>query len=300
MATARARGDAPVDISSSRLGYYRPVSTTTGRTLSLAHLTVLDTTPPQLATVAAAAGFRTVGIRLTATPSVGVPPYDVLHDGPMLRETLGRLADTGVSVLDTEFLRFEPEHPVGIPEGFLEVSARLGARHVLVMSAEPEEARTLERFGELCDRAAPYGLTVGLEFAVYTGVRTLAHAADVVARSKRPNASIVIDALHFSRSGGLPAHVAQVDPSLLRYAQICDAGPDVPAPTDTPTLIREARTGRLLPGQGVLPLKALVAALPAHVPLAIEAPCWATAELPAHERARRAYQALTSLTGAET
>jgi len=30
-------------------------------------------------------------------------------------------------VLDTEFLRFEPEHPVAIPEGFLEVSARLGA-----------------------------------------------------------------------------------------------------------------------------------------------------------------------------
>ena len=65
--------------------------------------------------MAAAAGFRTIGIRLTATPSVGVPPYDVLHEGPMLRETLLRLADTGVTVLDTEFLRFEPEHPVASP-----------------------------------------------------------------------------------------------------------------------------------------------------------------------------------------
>ena len=127
-------------------------------------------TPPELVTVAAEAGFRTVGIRLTATPSVGVPPYDILREGPLLRETLRRLADTGVSVLDTEFLRFEPEHPVGIPEGFLEVSARLGARHVLVMSAEPEESRTLERFGELCDRAAAYGLQVGLEFAIYMGL----------------------------------------------------------------------------------------------------------------------------------
>ena len=170
--------------------------------ISLAHLTVLDTTPPELVSVAAAAGFRTIGIRLTATPSVGVPPYDMLHEGPLLRETLRRLADTGVSVLDTEFLRFEPDQPVGVPEGFLEVSARLGARHVLVMSAEPEEARTLERFGELCDRAAQYGLQVGLEFAVYTGVRTLAHAAEVVARSGAPNASVLIDALHFSRSAG--------------------------------------------------------------------------------------------------
>ena len=259
---------------------------------------MLDTTPPELVSVAAAAGFRTVGIRLTATASVGVPPYDMLREGPMLRETLARLADTGVSVLDTEFLRFEPEHPVGVPDGFLEVSARLGARHVLVMSAELEEARTLERFGELCEGAASYGLSVGLEFAIYTGVRTLAHAADMVARSKRANASVLIDALHFSRSGGLPAQVATVDPSLLRYAQICDAGPDMPTPTDTPALIREARTGRLLPGEGVLPLKELVAALPADVPLAIEAPCRATAELPALERAQRAYRALTALVGA--
>ena len=196
---------------------------TTARPISLAHLTVLDTTPPELVTVAAAAGFRTIGIRLTATPSVGIPPYDILHDGPLLRETLLRLTDTGVSVLDTEFLRFEPEHPIGIPEGFLEVSARLGAKHVLVMSAEPEEARTIERFGDLCDRAAQYGLHVGLEFAIYTGVRTLADAVRVVAQSRRANASVVMDALHFSRSGGLPAHVAQVDPSLFRYAQICDA-----------------------------------------------------------------------------
>ncbi|MEX2224375.1 MAG: TIM barrel protein, partial [Candidatus Rokuibacteriota bacterium] len=257
------------------------------RPISLAHLTVLDTTPPELVTVAAAAGFRTVGIRLTATPSVGVPPYDILPEGPMLRETLLRMADTGVSVLDTEFLRFEPEHPVGIPEGFLEVSARLGAKHVLVMSAEPDETRTIERFGELCDRAARYGLHVGLEFAVYTGVRTLAHAAQMVARSKRANVSVVVDALHFSRSGGVPADIGCVDPSLFRYGQICDASADVPEPHDTPNLIREARTGRLLPGEGVLPLRELVAALPAGLPLAIEAPSRAPAGQPAGARARR-------------
>ncbi|MET0850752.1 MAG: TIM barrel protein [Candidatus Rokuibacteriota bacterium] len=269
--------------------------TPNGRLLSLAHLTVLDTTPPELVSVAAAAGFPSVGIRLTATPSVGVPPYDMLHEGPLLRETRERMADTGVTVLDTEFLRFEPDQPVAIPEGFLEVSARLGARHALVMSAEPDEARTLERFCDLCDRAAPYGLSVGLEFAVYTGVRTLAHAAELVRRSGRANTSVLIDALHFSRSGGWPAHVAAAPPALFRYAQLCDAAPDMPARHDTPALIREARTGRLLPGEGALPLADLVAALPADLPLAIEAPCRATAELPAVERARRAHRALAAL-----
>jgi len=268
---------------------------TTGREISLAHLTVLDTTPPELVAVAAAAGFRTIGIRLTATPSVGIPPYDILREGPLLRETLLRLRETGVSVLDTEFLRFEPEYPVGIPESFLEVSARLGARNVLVMSAEPEEARTVERFCELCDRAVRYGLHVWLEFAIYTGVRTLAQAAHIVAQSKRSNASVLVDALHFSRSGGTPAHIAHVDPSLFRYAQICDASADMPGSGDAPGLIREARTGRLLPGEGALPLAELVAALPDALPLAVEAPCRATADLPAVERAKRAHQALSAL-----
>src|SRR4029453_11520720 len=128
--------------------------------------------------------------------------------------------------------RFEPEHPLAIPEGFLEVSARLGARNVLVMSAEPQEARTIERFCELCDRAARYGLHVGLEFAIYTGVRTLADAVRVVARSGRANASGLIDALPFSRSGGMPDHLLQVDASLFRYAQVCDASADMPGPGD--------------------------------------------------------------------
>jgi len=121
---------------------------------------------------------------------------------------------------------------------------------------------------------------------------------EMVTRTKRPNASVLIDALHFSRSGGLPVHLAQVDPALLRYAQICDAGPDRPAPTDPPALIREARTGRLMPGDGVLPLRELVAALPAGAPLAIEAPCRELAALPPLERARRAHRALTALVGA--
>ena len=72
----------------------------------------------------------------------------------------------------------------------------------------------------------------------------------------------------------------------------------MPGPGDTPALIREARTGRLLPGEGVLPLAELVAALPDTAPLAVEAPCRATADLPAIERAKRAYQALAGLVSA--
>jgi sugar phosphate isomerase/epimerase len=66
-------------------------------------------------------------------------------------------------------------------------------------------------------------------------------------------------------------------------------------PTEPPELIREARTGRLLPGEGVLPLAALVKALPATTPLSVEAPVRATAGLPALERAHRAYRTMREL-----
>jgi sugar phosphate isomerase/epimerase len=136
---------------------------------------------------------------------------------------------------------------------------------------------------------------VCLEFAIYTGVRTLADAARVVRKCGHANASVLIDALHFSRSGGVPSDIAGIDAALFRYAQICDAAAVIPGePGD---LIREARTGRLLPGEGALPLRELVAALPATIPLSIEAPVLATAGLPALERARRAYRSMRALLG---
>ena len=163
------------------------------------------------------------------------------------------------------------------------------------MSAEPLEARTMERFCELCERAQQYGLHVCLEFAIYTGVRTLADAARLVKKSGSANASVLVDALHFSRSGGLPVRhrghrcvALQVCADLRRRGRHPDRAAD---------LIREARTGRLLPGEGALPLRDLVAALPAAIPLAIEAPVRATAGLPALERAQRAYRSMHALLG---
>src|SRR5262249_26517959 len=142
-------------------------------------------------------------------------------------------------------------------------------------------------------RAQQYGLHVCLEFAIYTGVRTLADAVRVVKKSGRANASVLVDALHFSRSGGWPSDIAGVDASLFRYAQICDAAAVIPR--ESSALIREARGGRLLPGEGGLPLRELVAALPAAIPLAVEAPVRATAGLSALERAQRAWRSMQAL-----
>ena len=56
-------------------------------------------------------------------------------------------------------------------------------------------------------------------------------------------------------------------------------------------LRRESRTARLLPGEGELPLDALLDALPPDVAISVEAPSARDAHLPAAERARRALAA---------
>jgi hypothetical protein len=73
--------------------------------------------------------------------------------------------------------------------------------------------------------------------------------------------------LHLSRSGGSPADLAAVDPALLPYLQVADAPAAVPV--DLASLVDEARYGRLLPGEGVLPIRDVIEAVP-MVPLSFE------------------------------
>ena len=64
---------------------------------SLAHLTVLSLTPPQVVDVAARTGYRYVGLRMTrVTPDEVL--YDLARDRALMKETKARLADTGVAV----------------------------------------------------------------------------------------------------------------------------------------------------------------------------------------------------------
>jgi len=80
--------------------------------------------------------------------------------------------------------------------------------------------------------------------------------------------------------------LAAFDPSLVAYVQICDAGPD--RPVAPPDLMTEARGNRLLPGEGALPLDAMLDALPESLPIGIEAPTQELAALSIVDAARRA------------
>ena len=259
------------------------------RFLGLAHLTALELSPPELVEAAHAAGFKGVGIRINPG-FVEDPQPPMLRINEQARLTKLRLQDTGLQVLDIEILRLKPEMDFGLVQAMFEVGAWLGARNVLVLGNDPDESRTTQHFGRVCELAAAHGLNPALEFVFFNDVRTLGQALRIVRAVNQPNARILVDSLHFFRAGHQPADLASCPPELLSYAQWCDAGPEVP-PFEK--LQNESRTNRRFPGDGVLPLAALLARLPASIPLTLEAPSNSLASvMPGRERIAKGMQAL--------
>jgi sugar phosphate isomerase/epimerase len=255
--------------------------------ISLAHLTVLDASPLELIDAAQRGGFDSIGLRIVA-PTASDRIVEVIGNEALTQAIAQRLADTGVDILDIEAIWLTPgSNPYSYQAAFA-TGGRLGAKHVLVVGNDPDEARVTDNFARLCELARPFGLKLMLEFIPYCRTATVEAAHRVVTTAGEPNAGVLIDALHLSRSGGSPADLATLDPAWLSYCQICDAVAMRPPDAG---LRAEARTDRLYPGEGALPLEALLDALPAGIPLGVEAPRLRDAELPIDDRARRCGEA---------
>jgi len=236
---------------------------------SLAHLTALHLSPPELVEAAAAAGYRYVGLRLTQV-TAGDPVYPLATDAALMRETKTRLRHTGVEVLDIELARMDPGTTPASLRQILETGAELGARHVIGQLPDPSRERKIARFAELCDLARPLAMTVELEFPSWTETGNLAEAVYVMRAVDRPNAGILVDLLHFARSGSRIEELSQLPRSWFRFAHICDAAKEIPATREG--LIHTARAERLFPGEGGIDVRGILAALPAENPYALEIP----------------------------
>jgi sugar phosphate isomerase/epimerase len=252
--------------------------------LAVAHLTALELTPCELVRQAARAGFDAVGLRLNPT-ALGATAYPSLVGSGAHVELRRVLADECVTVHDVEFIPILPGIDVASFAPMFEAAADLGARCVTVSGDDPDAARLADSLAALCELAARSGLRVDLEFMRWRHVGTLEQARAMVERAGSPNLAILVDALHLTRSGGSPADVRALPEGMVRAVQLCDASPDDPV-GDEATIL-EARTGRLPPGHGGLPLRELLDALPAGTTLGVEMPL---PSLPADERLDLAYR----------
>jgi sugar phosphate isomerase/epimerase len=234
--------------------------------LLIAPTSLQDTAPLDYIDATIAAGYDGIGLRVHRSP--GLPFHPVVGDAALIREMRSRLAD--LPVFDLYGFYLEPVTDVSTFAPAMELGASFGAKYATVMGADTDWSRQGDNFIKTCDLAKQYGLTCSLEFAVIRPLATLPQTVQLITEAKR-DAVICIDPLHLARSGGSPADVKALPAKYFPYAQISDGVLEPGEPN--PALFGKLGLGqRKMPGEGTLPLRELLAALPEDVPLSVELP----------------------------
>ncbi len=254
---------------------------------SLSHLTLINATPAELVYIAARAGYDAVSPRLITMNVPGEFNHSPL-DKAQIQATKTALSTTGIKVLDIELARITDDCDPRSFEAALELGGELGARH-MIMSAwttrRDDRNFLLDVYAETCDLAAPFGLTIDLEFPSFSRLRTLDEVLDIVRAADRPNGGILVDTLYLHLSRVDLGELLHVPQDWLHFLHISDCLPGI---ADTREgMIQLARDARLYPGEGWIDFNGIVERCP-PMNYSIELPNQSRlAELGYEEHARR-------------
>lgn len=271
-------------------------SASDSRIISLAYLTIRGTPPWEHIDCARDCGFSHVGLRFNPVLD-GEALMPVVGHSERMLATEKRLKDTGIKLLDVEFFWIKSDTEIQDFAPYLEAAARLGAKNLLAGAADPDKNRFTDNWLELCALAAAHNLQAQLEFmplTAFSAIGSYAEAINLMKNAPHPAAAVMIDAMHFFRSGSRVAEILPEHHRFMREVQLCDAPAGQPPLKE---MERQAREDRLPPGQGRLDLTGLLKALPASLPISVETPVLATQQLPPRERAKLVYNATRELLG---
>ena len=255
---------------------------------------------------ASRAGFSTLSMMPTQLEALE-------RTGVTAAELRQRLADHGLRISEFECVAHwlpsqaaVAERVAGYGVGMLEMTAdhiismavSVGAQSISVVeifnvAVDIDEAA--EAFAAICDKVADHGLRANIEFLPAGGIKNIATTAEIIRRAGRPNGGITLDTLHFYRGGSTIEDLRSLPASMIGLVQLSDA------PAATPDSIEvEMMTGRLLPGQGGLDLRAIVETLDAMgvtAPIGVEVFSGKNMNDPVDSISRNWMAALKSMTG---
>jgi sugar phosphate isomerase/epimerase len=255
----------------------------------------LDTAPLGHDVAAANAGFKSVGIRITGRRP-NDPWASVIGNKAAIAELRQRAAGAGVRISNVSAYHMYPDIGEAHLKAIIETVAELGSKIFVANSYDPDEDAYVAKLRTLCQLGRSAGIRVAVEFMRYSAVKGLFDAQRVIEKVGLPNAGILIDALHLARSGGTPADIRKVPASMVVFAQLCDGKHLAKEPT-IDELRYEARNGRLFPGDGNLPLREFLAALPEGTEIEYEVPRQDFGGLTLDERAKVAFSVFNSYLG---
>ena len=205
--------------------------------------------------------------------TLSFPPYlyaDCLSAGMTPQSVLRRMRDAGVRLTVADCISAGlpgmPDTP--IPFGGKKLP-RPGEAECFAMAEALEaplvnishfgagpvsQAAMTEAVGAICRRAKARGLGVVLEFVPDTGISDMATAQAIANDCGEANCQILLDSWHLARTGGTADQVRALPSRSIGAIQLSDRNPPEPGEVYVPM------TGRLLPGEGRLPLHEIVAA----------------------------------------
>ncbi|VXC42840.1 Inosose isomerase [Arthrobacter sp. 9V] len=169
-----------------------------------------------------------------------------LERGIPINELGKRIEDAGLVVAELELVRLCDDGPTRHANSLVEdlIEALHPDRvHVAAFTGDPSLAA--DEYAALCQRHP--NTPVAVEFMPYSVINDVQAAQKLVCHAGTSNASIVLDVLHFFRSGGQLKHIDAELLERVAVVQLSDVGrrPGV-------ELAREARQLRTYPGRGSL------------------------------------------------
>lgn len=250
--------------------------------------------PVEFIRIAGELGCGHVSLNLSK-PANRLPEHaelSIRDDAALRRDIRTALIDSGVRLSLLEGFALTPDTVVDVMAPQLDIAAELGARAICAVSIDKDVARTHAGFARLAAMAGERGLLATTE--VGAGVtRNLAAALEAARHVASPHFTLLIDTMHFFRSGATLDDFVALDPALIGHVQFCD----VPMPAQIDSYMEEALYERRCPGDGDLPLKQFLALVSHGTPIGLEVPIRseATAGKGMKERMERCLEATRTL-----
>jgi sugar phosphate isomerase/epimerase len=231
--------------------------------LSLCWGTVPNAGLLELVDAAAAASFDAVSITGQMYDDAGCTDAELAR----------RLDDAGLFVSEVDplltWLPGQEPLPDGGPFGYgvddmVRVATAVGASRInaaVPFAGKWSRAEITDAFGVAAGRAARDGVDLLLEFLPWTNVHDLATAAAVVRGCAVASAGVMVDVWHVHRGN---SGLYDADLVTVSGIQLDDASPEPGA-----DVVAETMSARLLPGEGVIPLAAMLPPLLAAAPEAV-------------------------------
>jgi sugar phosphate isomerase/epimerase len=209
--------------------------------LSLGAITFRDRSFEDIVSSAHRAGFN--GIGLTVGQCVSA-----LERGVEMSQIISKVEDAGLHIAEFELVRLGGQPLTSaLNELVIDLVGALAPDRVHVAAFAGDLDRVLKEFTALCGRVE---CPVAFEFMPYSVVTNLAAARELVARTGASNAKVVLDVLHYFRSGSHVEDLTDDDMQDVAVVQLSD----VTSRRRQTELSHEARHLRTYPGQGELPI----------------------------------------------